>query len=151
MRLTANMFGSEFGPETEASRAFGIRTGQIRCHETVHNGGWYNTRGEKLGWGDLNPTDYARIQANLDEGDMFVILSEQDSFWAFVVQLDGPIGCMHKTAAEMYAPGIAYVKEHCFMLITKTRVVYVSDYADDTHVLNREDAAALIDVVAQLN
>jgi len=31
----------------------GLREGVIRCREEVHNGGWYNTLGEKLGWGDL--------------------------------------------------------------------------------------------------
>jgi len=36
---------------------FGICNGQMRSCDFVHNGGWYNKSGEKIGWGDLSPSD----------------------------------------------------------------------------------------------
>lgn len=145
------MFGSEFGPKTEATQVFGLRTGQMRHPDTIHNGGWYNARGEKLGWGDLNVADYTRIQAQLEEDDVFVVLTEQDSFWNFVTKLGGTLGCLHETNAEMYAPGIAYVKEHVFLLITRERAAYVGDAGDPSRPgqFSREEAEALIDRAAQ--
>ena len=149
MKLIEGMFGSEFGNHTEASKAFGLRTGQMRSRETIHNGGWYNAVGSKIGWGDLNPADYEVIQRNLDDGDVFVILSESDSFWSFVTGNPGVIGSMCSTTPDASAPGQAYVIDKARMLITKDRVAYVDRYVTDSGGFSEEEARALIVTAAK--
>lgn len=68
-----------------------LHAGQIRsvnysnCRECeideklVHNGGWYNREGEKIGWGDLSLSDMENVQRHLESGGVFIVLSETDS------------------------------------------------------------------------
>lgn len=42
----------------------------------VHNGGWFNPKGEQLGWGDLSLEDMARIRDDLLPGEVFLVLKE---------------------------------------------------------------------------
>jgi len=80
--LTANCYGiaraSRFAPDAPAP-LMGLTDGQMRCPDTIHNGGWYNGRCEKVGWGDLNKEDFRRIKAELPFGEAFVVLCEDDS------------------------------------------------------------------------
>lgn len=134
MQMSTGMFGSEFEhgtPTNEARELFGISCGQIRTRDLVHNGGWYDKEGYKLGWGDLGPVDFPRIQKALEKDQVFVILSEVDSFWKFV---QGPIkimGWMQNTNPMMNHPGRKYLTEHGMMLITSTKVFCISDYSND--------------------
>ena len=41
--------------------------------------GWYNDAGDRLGRGDLNPTDIIRISEQIDYGEAFVILTETNA------------------------------------------------------------------------
>ncbi len=147
MKLTRGMFGTEFGGPTEASKLFGLRTGQMRCgYESprAHNGGWYNQAGEKLGWGDLRPDDFKRIQQLLEPGQMFLVLGEHDSFWNFVSRAS-VIGSMATTTPDMDAPGAEYVAEKAWYVITPEFVRHINEYGnprDDE--MSRDEAKKLI-------
>lgn len=124
MRLTKGMYGSEFNLKSDL---FGLACGQMRCGgKLTHNSGWYNKSGEKLGWGDLSVADFARIRDGLEEGELFIILCEGDSFWNFVKHNPGIIGSMCKTAPTADAPGVEYVAEHAAYIISTKEVCYVA-------------------------
>ncbi len=144
MELTKGMFGSEFNA---ASPRFGIRSGQMRCPELVHNGGWYNRAGEKLGWGDLSDADLRRIKEELTEGEMFIVLYEQDAFWNFVNWNPGTIGSMCRTDQTADAPGSDYIAEKAFLLITPDAIHFVDKYGyciDPTMALGRDLTCVVI-------
>lgn len=122
--LQQNMYGSEFNHK---SKLFGLHCGQMRCEgKLVHNGGWYNRNGEKLGWGDLSTDDFLRIRRDLPETELFVVLHEQESFWKFVTQV-GWIGSMCSTKPTVDAPGIDYVAEHCAFIVSRVQLYHVED------------------------
>jgi hypothetical protein len=120
-RLTKGMYedGSRDG-------LFGLWLGQLRGDELVHNGGWYNRKGEKLGWGDLSARDLARIAMELKDGELFVILGEQDSYWNFVKKNDFVRG-RTEVRPEVDAPGIGYVAEKCRYIIAPGVLYFVTD------------------------
>ncbi len=128
-RLTKGMFGHEFGRPGEASSLFGLRCGQIRSKDYVHNGGWYNRQGEKLGWGDLSLDDLQRIEQQLEEGELFIILYEADSFRAFV-RSPGIIGSRSVVNPDIEAPGVQFVAERCCIIIAHGRLCYVDRYGE---------------------
>lgn len=64
-----------------APNQFGIVSGQIRGDEYVHNGGWYNRLGDKIGWGDLTEMDLSHLAGEMNEDETFIVLSEADSYW----------------------------------------------------------------------
>ena len=103
MRLKHNMYA-------EGSRLFGIHEGAIRADDFIHNGGWYNAAGEKLGWGDLAGRDIERIASELVEGEAFYILSEYDSHWE----------C---PAEDKTLPGPEYVKGKAKFIIEPGKLV----------------------------
>lgn len=114
-QLTKGMYGHEFKSQ---SNLFGLRCGQMRSGEMVHNGGWYNKVGEKLGWGDLSGDDFKKIYAELEDDEMFIILHESDSFWNFVTK-PGLIGSMAQVKPDVNAPGVEYVADRCAYVIDK--------------------------------
>ncbi len=103
-----------------------LREGAIRAKEVVHNGGWYNSLGEKLGWGDLDEKDFPNIQQHLQEGELFVVLPERASFWDFVTHHSAIGGSFCKTDPKEQNPGQDYLIEHAYYIITKTDVWRVS-------------------------
>lgn len=126
MKLEKGMFGHEFaGVKTP----FKIVCGQMRGGpgKITHNSGWYNTDGEKLGWGDLSDSDFKSIQAQLEPGQKFVVLSEQDSFWNFV-HTPGIIGSMSGVEPTEQHPGREYIIEHASFVITPMEFFYVDKY-----------------------
>lgn len=120
-QLTKGMYGSQF---ERASRLFGLSCGQIRGKDFVHNGGWYNKQGEKLGWGDLN----VEIRRELEEGEMFIILGEQDSFWNFATT-PGLLGHNWGTKPTIEAPGVEYVAAKARFIITRDGYHFVDNYS----------------------
>ena len=126
MKLTKGMFGTEFHADEAANTArklFKLSVGQM-CGgpgKIGHNCGWYSKAGDKLGWGDLHERDIPHIQSALEEGQLFITLGEQDSFWKFVTSY-GPIGAMCGTNEDMNSPGKEYVAEHFVYAISKDRV-----------------------------
>jgi len=120
MKLSKEMFGREFSPNQ--NNPFGLHTGQMRAGSFIHNGGWYNANGEKLGWGDLSIKDVKEIKNNLETKQVFIVLGEHESFWNFVTYNPGVIGAMCETAPDASAPGPGYVYKHMRYAITKDAV-----------------------------
>jgi len=109
-RLTRGCFGSAFEQEKVSGFEF-LSCGQMRVKEHFgHNAGWYNKSGEKIGWGDLNVEDVKKLMRNLQPGELFITVSEHDSFWKFVTSF-GPIGSMCSTDPQEQEPGIDYLAE----------------------------------------
>jgi hypothetical protein len=124
----------------------GLRIGQMRGYDGKigHNCGWYNKRGEKLGWGDLSATDLNKVAADLPRGEVMVVLSEQNSFWNFVTQV-GVIGDLCKTESRAEAPGVDYIAEHALFVVVpgEWRTVYDSPIAK-TPTWTHEEAETII-------
>lgn len=104
----------------------GLREGAIRGDDFVHNGGWYNSAGDKIGWGDLSPLDFSRIQSKLKEKECFIVLGESDSYWHFVtfdkeVSKNPGITKVWVDAQEKN-PGLEYIASKIYYLITKDTV-----------------------------
>ncbi len=126
MQLTKGMFGSEFDSK---SPIFEIHTGQQRSPSIVHNGGWYNKAGEKLGWGDLNDRDFKQISKGLEKDQLFIVLNERDSFWNFV-NFDKPFayGWQAGTKPDEKAPGVDYVVNHARYIISSSKIYCIDEY-----------------------
>ena len=120
-RLTQGMYA-------EGNELFGIHNDQIRGYDFVHNGGWYNQKGEKLGWGDLSIDDIETISLELKEGEAFVVLSERSSSWNFILspEIDVPVD----------APGVDYIAKHAMLVILPCKVIQFNDYTEEQDVSN---------------
>jgi len=103
----------------DSKNDLGIINGQMRADDFVHNGGWYNAKGEKIGWGDLSKEDLERITNRMagQPFELFIVLGEHDSFWPFVTSV-GPIGSLCGVEAKEKNPGLDYVAEHARYVIT---------------------------------
>jgi hypothetical protein len=125
---------------------FGIRYGQIRHHERVHNGGWYNAIGEKLGWGDLDDKDIIRISKELAGDDVFVVLPESCSHWDFLQRFEDCGGGMVRKVMDPKeeAPGIEYLCKHCYLVILPGDWYWVSYDPINQHEVTRERATEII-------
>lgn len=117
MKLEKGMYAH--GIHGRGSNAFGLSDGQMRAFDYVHNGGWYNAKGEKLGWGDLDLKDLKRISEELPEGEVFVVLSESDAN-DFNGRRRGDA-----TNFDLQAPGVDYVCAHARLIIRKDGVYQV--------------------------
>jgi hypothetical protein len=139
MRLVKGLYGHEFRNE---STLFGLRCGQMRADDIIHNGGWYNRQGEKLGWGDLSETDLYRIAAELEPGELFIVLPEGASYWDF-----GVVG-KPKANGDMQAPGVDYVANNASWVIEPGIATHVSAFTAKPWRgfpgMSRESAIALI-------
>lgn len=74
-RLTKGMFADP------ACNTFGLKYGQIKNNEVIRNAVWFNFNGDRLGSGDLTIDDMNNILSELDEAELFVVLSEQSAHW----------------------------------------------------------------------
>ncbi len=124
-QLIKGMYGQEF--HQTGNNLFNLRCGQCRCDDFVHNGGWYNKAGEKLGWGDLSPQDLLKVSNGLEEGELFVILPESASFWNFVTR-PGIIGSLCVVNPDVEAPGTEYVAEYAMYIISRHQLYLVDRY-----------------------
>jgi hypothetical protein len=70
--------------EKRDTNPFNIVCGQMKSYDLVHNGGWYNKKGQKLGWGDMDPTTFKEIAQHLPSDEVFIVLPESASHWDFV-------------------------------------------------------------------
>ncbi len=134
-QLTIGMYGSEFN---SPNNLFGLHCGQM-CSKgkLTHNSGWYNKAGEKLGWGDLSTYDVARISAELEAGELFVILSESDSYW-------NP----RRNGISESAPGVTYIAMHAVFIVVQG-YVYSVDSWDPTPPKTTETAGMVFAVIGQ--
>lgn len=113
----------------------GLREGIMVNTSMVHNGGWYNSKGEKIGWGDLGPNHFQKIQAELKPGELFIVLGERDSFWNFVTYI-GVTGSLSKVSSKEKNPGVNYLVEKARWCITKDVVYHLDDYRNVDDVLH---------------
>jgi hypothetical protein len=120
-QLTKNMYGTE---SRRTGNLFGLACGQMRGRQFVHNGGWYNKAGEKLGWGDLSVDDFMTIALELEEGEVFIVLHERASFWQFVTR-PGLLGSDAQTAVDINSPGLDYVSENAAYIIAPCEIFVV--------------------------
>ena len=107
MKLTQGMFDTE----SKSKTPFNLECGQTHARGLIHNSGWYNVDGEKIGWGDLSVDDVKNIMDGLEPYQVFIVLGEIESFWDFTRRV-GMIGSASK-------PGRKYVEEHMKYLIIK--------------------------------
>lgn len=115
--LTKGMF--EYRLENPApSTRFGLSNGQFYhgYTELIHNGYWYNKHGERLGWGDLSVENFQRISEEIEDNELFIILSEHDGYRRIVRQSQG------RETDTLHAPGVKYVAEHAAFIITKNKL-----------------------------
>lgn len=124
--LTKGMYGSEFNKSPIPY--YNLRCGQMRTNDLVHNGGWYNNKGEKLGWGDLSSDDLIHLSNTLLEGEVFYILPEGASYWKFVETYEKK----SEPLLTMEAPGIEYVQQNCRWVIWSGTIIEVDDYVNRT-------------------
>lgn len=113
--LNKGVYGTEFRPVTGR---FGLSCGQLRGSRVIHNGGWYNIYGEKIGWGDLSHRDLENISHGLTESEVFVILAEHSSYWAFVSSNKE----MNRVDPKEESPGLDYILNHFVYLIIKGKI-----------------------------
>ena len=107
-----------------------LHSSQMRENQLCHNAGWYNSQGNKIGWGDLSPDDFVNIKAKLQPNEIFLILREYDSFWNFVIKF-GIIGDMCETKTSEQNPGIDYISEKAIWMITPDIIYQCSEYAKE--------------------
>lgn len=121
-RLSKGCFGNQFKGEKVSGFEF-LHCGQIRSKEHFgHNAGWYNKKGEKIGWGDLDVKDIKSLMKTLQKDELFITLGEHDSFWKFVTAFNGPIGSMCATDKTEKEPGIDYIAEHARFIISHNEI-----------------------------
>lgn len=112
MRLVQGMYG-------KGSKLFGLCEGQMRADDHVHNGRWYNSQGERIGWGDLSKADLRNIAVMLQEGEEFYILRESDTSWGMPKELNPE------------APGMEFISSKAVYTIKPGKIVVtVSPYSD---------------------
>jgi hypothetical protein len=141
----------EYISSKKPSKLFGIVYGQTRPRfcRLAKNAGWYNKNGEKLGFGDLSSQDLNNISQDIKENELFIVLNESDASWYFTPTGKGA----KKPKLKEDSPGKDYVSNHCYFLVTRKKVFYVSDVYKAKHfvrnkvkiyVLSREEAKKLI-------
>lgn len=132
MKLVQGMF------DYRRHETFGLSMGQMRSYDKItHNSGWYNLRGEKIGWGDLGVSDFRCIKDNLEDGDAFIVLGESDSFWNFVTQ-PGITGEDSEVEGTEQNPGVEYILDKVQYFITKDGAYFVDRYGDSPELVNRD-------------
>jgi len=144
-QLKKGMYGEEY---RQTGNLFGLLCGQLRSIEKItHNSGWYNRKGEKLGWGDLSAQDFRRISDEIDPNEVFFVLSEQASSWDFMTERK-VVDPLTGNEVKEDAPGINYVAKHAMYIITKNRLVKVDrwckkevlkQYGLSFFVVNKQD------------
>lgn len=146
-QLTQGIYGEEFKPNIGP---FGLSTGQIRAERGFgHNAGWYNSQGERLGWGDLSPQDATRIRDEIPVDEVFITLDEHCAFWHFATGKIGFNGSMTETDEKIDNPGIRYVAKWARYIIGRG-IVYEVESKDGIHWgvgvvgLSRQGAVSLL-------
>lgn len=121
------LYATDFERYSE-SNPFGLCAGQCKIDEVIHNGFWFNSEGEYIGWGDLTSQNLRRISEEIGEGISFYILDEVDGH---------PHTINERIRRNGDFPGSIYVEQHAFMVITRGQIRFV-DRSDNTHPTNLE-------------
>ena len=123
-RLTKGMY--EYNKSIPTSNLFNLRHCQIspKGIKIVHNGGWYNKFGERLGCGDLSTEDFQRISKKLRKDELFIVLTESAASWNFTKRKKFPRGVKLK----IEAPGVKYVAEHAMYVIARNQMYVIQRF-----------------------
>lgn len=133
--------------------AHGCKSGQMRgTGHIVHNGGWYNAAGEKIGWGDLEESDLKRLSDEMPRRGVLFILGEQDSFWKFVTYNPGIIGDLCETHPSEKLPGMDYILDKATIVVLPYAWYYVDrwGYGSTSNRYNWLDSEKMKQMVAPL-
>jgi hypothetical protein len=104
-----------YGYETDRTKTpFGLLNGQVLADGIIDNAGWFNSNGEKLGYGDLSLESLRDIQKTIPKDEAFFVLSEYNTMWAIPKELD------------QTAPGKNYVVENCSWVVCADIVIRVA-------------------------
>ena len=129
----------------------GLSDGQRR-HEGVRVGGtrgsgWYNQRGEWVGWGDLDAEEMRGIAHVLAPNELFIVLHEGDSYYRFLRDL---VPDTSRGARSEDAPGLDYIAARAFFIIGKGAIWRVHNvqpsrpvetmYGVDYHFIDQKHA-----------
>jgi hypothetical protein len=104
---------------------FGLSEDQMRAGRFVQNAGWFNQHGQRCGYGDLSVEDMQRIASELEDGEIFVVLSEYH--WRtrlFSAFTDAERKAMGPGHCNM---GFFYVADHCQYIIRKGEILAVAN------------------------
>jgi len=108
-----------------------ILDGNCVAQDTVHNGGWYDLRGVKIGWGDLSPTNLVALCEKIGDDDALLILHESDSFFKFVESygVNGAT-CVVDADGEKH-PGIDYVMSRLAFVVHDHQLFHTYTRSND--------------------
>ena len=118
--------GMYYGPTSAQDGLFGLRCDQTPPEPLLHNAGWYNANGERLGWGSLTAIDLRKIASALTQREAFVVLTEIDTFWENAPWNDSYRDILEPTEGLVDAPGPAYIARKCCFVVIKDRVMLVN-------------------------
>jgi len=142
-QLSKGLYMRESNP---TSTLFGLCCGQTRDKDgqIVFKGWWYNKDGERLGWGDLSIDDFERIKSELNDGEFFIVLKDNDRRWNLAIKKS-------QDELDIEAPGIDYVAENCRFVITSGQSYIIEESGEDlgtqdtyTHYSKKENIESVI-------
>lgn len=108
---------------------YGLHSGRMTPKQSAaHNGGWYNGKGEKIGWGDLDYKDLWDIGRKMKEDESFIVLSESDSYWKFVSFPERSNPMKTEVAQKEQNPGLEYVASRARILVRNQEIFLASNY-----------------------
>lgn len=110
----------------EIKRIVGLSDGQTRegFVPCTHHSGWFNERGEWIGWGDLTREDMSSIARALKDNERFIVLHEEDSYRRF---LKCSLPDFRDMPRNEDAPGLDYIAMHAIFIIERRHIYIVSN------------------------
>ncbi len=94
--------------------------------------GWYNERGEWIGWGNLTTENMTALAEVLSPKQLFIVLHEENAFRRFLRNL---LPDYSGLGASEDAPGQDYVMLHALFVISQNEICRV----DDVYPLREHD------------
>ena len=104
-----------------------LKEHQIHCDTRYgHNAGWFNHLGERIGHGDLNANDILNIMDNLNDDEIFIVLSEQSNYEIVTLKED-----INEKDAVIERARFAIFHKRVFMIVSKweKKFVWKNKYA----------------------
>jgi hypothetical protein len=97
----------------ESSTRFGLWAGQFYAMNFIADASWYNQHGELLGSGDITFENVLRISAELQDGEMFILLRQHATHpLSNAEAISAGIDFVCSIASYAIAPGVVYALDH---------------------------------------
>jgi len=111
-----------WGKGKKPSKLFDITYGMVvpEGYVFVKNVGWYNKKGEELGFGDLAVFNIEKLKNELLENELFVVLGQEDSWERTINEAHKKYP---KKVGKGKTPGPLYVASRAWVIIARG-VVY---------------------------